>query len=264
VYVFYISKENKKNGDDGCRPTTTTRFVVLKSSTLYSSCCEKQQIVIMMNEENEFKNDKQWQTAFDKHFTKQLPKNIDDSSGPSMLSSKPTPETWLHWYLSHMRLPSKTDDNNNDDAAVLFSLAKTAHINCDDVDKFCLEALDTIKKSLAESLSSVQELVLDGDVDTTLYQIDRLTNRYQSTYNIQQEKSLLHYAVLTRNVEMIRLLLDKGIKSKIGKCFVTHHSRIRYMYSYDIFILTYIDDLDIVTKQTAFHLAIFTGSIEIL
>jgi hypothetical protein len=238
VYVFYTSKENKKNGDACSRTNATTRFVVLKSSTLYASYCEKQQIVIMMNEENEFKNDKQWQTAFDKHFTKQLPKNIDDSSGSSMLSSKPTPETWLHWYLSHMRLPSKTDDNNNnndDDAAALLSLAKTAHINCDDVDKFCLEALDTIKKSLAESLSSVQELVLDGDVDTTLYQIDRLTNRYQSTYNIQQEKSLLHYAVLTRNVEMIRLLLDKGIKSKIGKCFVTHQSRIRYMCSFDFF-----------------------------
>lgn len=102
-----------------------------------------------------------------------------------------------------------------------------------------------------------KDLVLDGDVDTAEYQIDRLLGRFESTYKLTDEKSIIHFAVLMRNVKMLRMLIDKGCQPILGK--IKAHT-----WFYLKFWKKIVDQRDVLSGQTPFHFALFSGSREIL
>ncbi|XP_049851952.1 uncharacterized protein LOC126328217 [Schistocerca gregaria] len=93
-------------------------------------------------------------------------------------------------------------------------------------------------------LSALQELVLEGDVDTARYQLESIVKLYEDSeesrpiYEI--EKSVLHYAVLTGIPEMVRMLLEEG--SYRGALSLG----------------------DVVTGFTPCHLAVFVQNSEVL
>lgn len=167
-----------------------------------------------------------WKKRFEKDFVNQLFNDREEKE--LILKEKPSVVSWQMWYLLHMRLPEMNRESRLEAASSsifkAFTLPATeaaneqsvSRISSKDIDEFCNSALDTLKKSLVDSLSSVQELVLENDLDTAEYQIERSLNRFESTYDITKEKSLLHCAILNRNIEMIEFLLKKGYEKVLG------------------------------------------------
>jgi hypothetical protein len=106
-------------------------------------------------------------------------------------------------------------------------------------------------KLLEESLSSVEELILEGDVETTKFQIERLediTPEEDEDGNVEakipyyeRQKGVLHYAVLCRNEKMVNMLLTQGCDKK-----------------------EIINRNDYITGFTPLHLALFVQSFEIM
>lgn len=103
-------------------------------------------------------------------------------------------------------------------AALLFDMK----LNPEEGIIFSKKCVATTLKLLEESLSSVEELILEGDVETTEFQINRLEDitpeegETHIPYYIRQ-KGVLHYAVLCRNYKMVKMLLNHGCKEIINR-----------------------------------------------
>jgi hypothetical protein len=116
--------------------------------------------------------------------------------------------------------------------AFLFS-DQAAHI------AFCQCAVAALRDSLSDSLSAVADLVLDGDADTTAYQLERqLTRTADEPYSVRTcERSLLHFAAYARSPATAAVLLHHGAD---------------------------VNERDLITGQTPLHAALFAGCAELV
>jgi hypothetical protein len=156
----------------------------------------------------------QWAELFLKEFC------FGDAEDP-LMRSKPTPMLWSSYFLHCMKL--------NKDRGTEFS-------------KRCVQE---IKKILEDTLTTLQELVLEGDPDTVKIQIKKQLefeaegDEDEPKPIHKQDKAALHYAVITGNLRMVELLLNEGF-------------------------LPSINQGDVITKFTPLHLALFIESSDIL
>jgi hypothetical protein len=115
---------------------------------------------------------------------------FDDPTDP-LLKAKPVPMLWSYYFISSMKLDKQRG----------FDFSK--------------KCVTIIYQLLEESLTTLQDLVLKGDVATTEYQIQRQLAQApkdgeEKKALHEQDKSVLHYAVLSGNVPMVHMLLDAG------------------------------------------------------
>jgi len=115
---------------------------------------------------------------------------FDDPSDP-LLKAKPVPMLWSYYFISSMKIDRQRGF---------------------DFSKKCVTIIYQI---LEESLTTLQDLVLKGDIATTEYQIQRqiaqAPNEGEEKKLLhEQDKSVLHYAVLSGNVPMVQMLLSAG------------------------------------------------------
>lgn len=132
------------------------------------------------------------------------------SNSNSLLQSqkKPIPVRWARFYVDQIKYDEEAGRAN--------SL------------RWVTEAIKIMGGS--EGLTALQELVLDGDVNTTMYQIKRLVDLEEDEFSdddeknlkeskhsdgtarlpmAQTERSILHYAALTSQLEMCRRLVQE-------------------------------------------------------
>jgi ankyrin repeat protein len=91
---------------------------------------------------------------------------------------------------------------------------------------------------MSDSLSTVADLVLDGDADTTAYQLERQLTRSDAPYSVRtDERSLLHFAAYARSPATAAVLLRYGAD---------------------------VNERDLITGQTPLHAALFAGCAELV
>jgi hypothetical protein len=104
---------------------------------------------------------------------------------------------------------------------------------------FCQSAVSVLRASVGENLSTIADLVLDGDADTAEYQIERTLSR-DSAASLAVERSLLHLAAYARSVPLMAMLLaQRGA-------------------------LELVNERDLVTGQTPLHVALFAHSPDLM
>jgi hypothetical protein len=103
-----------------------------------------------------------------------------------------------------------------------------------DGESYCRASVTILRESFNDSLSTLADLVLDGDADTAQYQIERTIGRDGETDVFASERSLLHFAIVARSLRTVQLLLLHD----------AHHHRL-------------INECDVVTGQTPLHIALF-------
>jgi hypothetical protein len=106
--------------------------------------------------------------------------------------------------------------------------------NITDGESYCRASVTILRESFNDSLSTLADLVLDGDVDTAQYQIERTIGRDGETDVFASERSLLHFAIVARSLPTLQLLLLHD----------AHHHRLT-------------NECDVVTGQTPLHIALF-------
>ena len=158
---------------------------------------------------------------------------------------KPSVVPWHVFVLEHWCLPE--DEQTTSESALSRWLSRhspvasavrqqqrriASRIHAHDADDFAVRARETLRSALGDAMSIVQELVLDGDVDTAQYQIERNKSRYESNYSLVDEKSILVLAVLSRSSRMLQMLLDEGAD---------------------------VRQRDVLSAQQALHFAVFLG-----
>jgi len=111
--------------------------------------------------------------------------------------------------------------------------------------------MKTIFELVDDSMTTLQELVLSGDSETTRYQIGREKDRSGSTFELLKQNSLLQYAVLSGQEKMIEMLLEESEKELKKKKNEDSSSTVQKE------VLEYLNKGDLVTGFTAFHYAIF-------
>eukprot|EP01116_Phalansterium_solitarium_P024370 TRINITY_DN8916_c0_g1_i2.p1 TRINITY_DN8916_c0_g1~~TRINITY_DN8916_c0_g1_i2.p1 ORF type:complete len:519 (+),score=160.91 TRINITY_DN8916_c0_g1_i2:685-2241(+) len=138
-------------------------------------------------------------------------KRFVDHFGPDAAQLRPVPQTWFKFWLASLRLDSDRG------LALARKLTKT------------------IEELLEDSMTTMQELVLSGDVDNVDYQIrreiDRMSTDSERTFDLGAHNSLMQFAVLTGNVAMVRKLLDKGGAGLLNKPdLVTSFSALHFAF----------------------------------
>jgi hypothetical protein len=104
---------------------------------------------------------------------------------------------------------------------------------------FCRSAVSILRASVGDSLSTIADLVLDADIDTAQYQIERTLSRDDAS-DLSTEHSLLHFAAYARDVSLMTMLLEQRGALKL------------------------VNERDIVTGQTPLHIALFAHSRELM
>lgn len=120
-------------------------------------------------------------------------------------------------------LLSAADNNNNNNN----------NTSNTDGESFCRASMTILRESFNDSLSTLADLVLDGDVDTAQYQIERTIDRGETDV-FASERSLLHFAIVARSLPTVQLLL-------------LHDTNRRQL----------LNERDVVTGQTPLHMALF-------
>jgi hypothetical protein len=131
------------------RSTSTKTFVATKNqiqinflTPFFHSFIHLQPHIFLLIDGRKIMNENQWFEFFVKEFC------FGDRSDP-MIHAKPTPMLWSYYFLHCMKL--------NKDRGVEFS-------------KKCVREIKTI---LEDTLTTLQELVLEGDPDTVKIQIKK-------------------------------------------------------------------------------------------
>jgi len=152
-------------------------------------------------------------------FVKEL---CENNSHDILISQKPAPLNWSYYFLDCIKL--------NEELGWTFS------------KRWVSENL----RILGEQLSLLEELILDGDTDTVLFQIQKEESITADSDDdvpmvpyYENHKTILHYAVLTGNVAMVSLLLSKGCNALLNRN-------------------------DYITGFTPFHIALFTQNKKML
>eukprot|EP01120_Amphizonella_sp_Union-15-10_P017612 TRINITY_DN9823_c0_g1_i1.p1 TRINITY_DN9823_c0_g1~~TRINITY_DN9823_c0_g1_i1.p1 ORF type:complete len:417 (+),score=75.77 TRINITY_DN9823_c0_g1_i1:72-1322(+) len=161
-------------------------------------------------------NENYWYNVYIKEFGPEL----SQASSSSLAKQKPVPLLWSAYFLESLKLePYK---------GVQFS-------------KRCVTEITSI---MGENLTSIQELILSGDVEITKFQIEKLSNKTSNVageekFSITKDKSALHYAVMSGNIPMIKMLLDYGLSEIVNKG-------------------------DIISGFTPFHFALFIEDLDVM
>eukprot|EP01125_Pyxidicula_operculata_P009995 TRINITY_DN3289_c0_g1_i2.p1 TRINITY_DN3289_c0_g1~~TRINITY_DN3289_c0_g1_i2.p1 ORF type:complete len:328 (+),score=45.27 TRINITY_DN3289_c0_g1_i2:57-1040(+) len=152
------------------------------------------------------------------HFWFQLfLKEFNVSATDEIVINKPLPIRWAAYFIQCLSL--------NEELGWDFS-------------KKCVSEYQQV---MGENLSALEELILEGDLATSDYQIDQLLLKSEADAKPMHEmqKSALHFAVIGGNMQMVKLVLEKGF-------------------------LPLINRDDYITGFTPFHLAIFIQKPELM
>jgi len=147
--------------------------------------------------------------------------------GTEVCSLRPSPLRWYFFFLEGLRLDEYRGH------------------------KFSEKIMKTIFELVDDSMTTLQELVLSGDSETTRYQIGREKDRSGSTFELLKQNSLLQYAVLSGQEKMIEMLLEESEKELKKKKNEDSSSNVQKE------VLEYLNKGDLVTGFTAFHYAVF-------
>eukprot|EP01130_Rhizamoeba_saxonica_P018863 TRINITY_DN9595_c0_g1_i1.p1 TRINITY_DN9595_c0_g1~~TRINITY_DN9595_c0_g1_i1.p1 ORF type:complete len:407 (-),score=95.36 TRINITY_DN9595_c0_g1_i1:21-1160(-) len=120
--------------------------------------------------------------------------------------------------------------------------------------KFSKQCVNMINLALGDTLTALEDIIVEGDIDTASYMIEKEQRmgpaegeEYKPYY--ERSKGVLHFSVLGGNIKMVELLLSKGCDSLINlNDFITgftplHHAL--FIESKAIFLLLINSGADI-------------------
>jgi hypothetical protein len=141
---------------------------------------------------------------------------------------RPTPVPWMLYYLKNMKWDEEVGK------------------------RFSLRARKTAKKVSGDYQTVLQQVILDGDIEACVIQLHKETTLHPSTSNNhnrnsisvleENNNSILHYAVLTRNKKMVLALLNEA--ARCGQPLNVNRN-------------------DLITGFTPLHFSVFVESFEI-
>jgi hypothetical protein len=145
--------------------------------------------------------------------------------GAEKTKLKPSPIPWARWYLSQ----------------ILFDTSRGT--------KFAKRIKKTTLDLAQDVLTTMQDLVLDNDVDTVSFQLERERERdideeeNEKAFELHNQNSLVQFAVLNGNEEMLEFLWNETDPK--------HRKE-------------YFNKGDLITGFTPFHIAIFVENARLL
>lgn len=104
--------------------------------------------------------------------------------GEKIIYIRPSPLPWYSFYISQMK----------------FNLIKGMD--------FSEKIRKTILQISHDSINSLQELILDGDLGTFEYQLNREFERSDSKFKLETQNSIMQFATLTGSTKLIDLILS--------------------------------------------------------